>query len=178
MKNPARFSTILLVALLSAIPIFAQTISVPDNFARLVAQEDTDGDKKITIHDHVTPFEIHGTNGAAIENISDVYQLSVLLQELKRAEDDGHFQIPLGQLNLNESALDRTHRLIKNFYWDALTRRIDAAHMDEVVHDTKVQSKFDYLYVPATDTNAVHYFQSVEKSESAKNRSPTLKIVL
>ncbi|HEU6448072.1 MAG TPA: trehalase family glycosidase [Verrucomicrobiae bacterium] len=171
-------SCFIFVALLAAISGLSQTISIPDNFARLAAQEDTDSDKKITVHDHVTPFEIRGTNGATVETISDEYQLSILLQHLKRAEDSGHFKIPLNEIPFNESIVDRTHRLIKTYYWNALTRQIDAAHVDEVVHDPKVQSKFDYIYVPAADTNAVGYFKSIEAAENKRGRSPALKVVL
>jgi alpha,alpha-trehalase len=163
---------------LLATPVFSQTIDVPDNFARLIAQEDTDGDKKITVHDRLTPFEIRGTNGAAIKQIQGAYSLSVLLQELKRASDANHLQISLTDIDFNEPVTDRTLRLIKEDYWNALTRRIDSLHLDQVVHDPKVASRDDYLYVPATDTDAVAYFEAVEKAESAANRSPALKVVL
>ena len=43
----------------------SQTVPVPENLWRLVAQEDTDGDQKITVHDHTTPFEIRDRSGAA-----------------------------------------------------------------------------------------------------------------
>ena len=162
----------------SAITAFSQTIDVPDNFARLNAQEDTDGDKKITVHDHLTPFEIRGTNGADIEQIQGAYPLSVLLQELKRDDDEDRFQVPLADIDLTEPVTARTLRLIKDYYWNALTRRIDAAHVDKVVHDPKVASKDDYLYVPASDPDAVAYFESVGRIEAAANRSPPLKIVL
>lgn len=157
---------------------FCQTIDVPDNLARLVAQEDTDGDKKITIHDALTPFEIRGTNGAVIGQIDGAYQLSILLQELKRASDEARLQMPLDSIDFNEPVTVRTLRLIRDYYWNALTRRIDARHLDEVVHDPKVASKDDYLYVPALDTNAVDYFEAVGRSEAAAGRSPPLKIVL
>ena len=164
----------LVILLLAAIPLYSQIISVPDNFARLVSQEDTDGDKKITIHDHVTPFEIRGTNGAVIETIQDAYPLSILLQTLKRAEDKNRFNISLNEINLGESAVDRTHRLIKQYYWDALTRRIDAAHLGRVVPDPKSDSADDYLYIPAADTNAVDYFESLSNVYTPQ----PLKIVL
>ena len=58
-----------------------------ENLWRLVAQEDTDGDQKITVHDRTTPFVIHDQNGAAARTLTNFYQMSVLLQELKRADD-------------------------------------------------------------------------------------------
>jgi alpha,alpha-trehalase len=163
------------ILLLTASPLYSQIISVPDNFTRLVAQEDTDGDKKITVHDHLTPFEIEETNGVAIETISGAYPLSILLQSLKRAEDENHFEIFLAEIHFNEPAADRTHRLIKEYYWDALTRQIDAAHLGRVIPDPKNDSADDYLYVPAADTNAVRYFESLSNNVDA---SRPLKIVL
>ena len=149
-----------------------------DNFWRLVAQEDTDGDHRITIHDHTTPFEIRDQSGARVCVVSNEYPLSVLLQELKRAEDDQHAEISMSQLHLDESVVDRTRRLIKEYYWNALTRRVDAAHLDQVIPDPKVVSKCDYLYVPASDKVAVRYFQALEKTAAAQHRSPPLKVVL
>jgi hypothetical protein len=77
-----------------------QTIPVPQTFWRLVAQEDTNGDKKITIHDRTTPFEIRDESGADVRDITNVYQLSVLLQELKQADDRHTAGISPGQLRL------------------------------------------------------------------------------
>jgi alpha,alpha-trehalase len=97
-----------------------------------------------------------------------------LLQTLKRAEDKNRFNISLNEINLGESAVDRTHRLIKQYYWDALTRRIDAAHLGRVVPDPKSDSADDYLYIPAADTNAVDYFESLSNVYTPQ----PLKIVL
>jgi alpha,alpha-trehalase len=155
------FAVILLASVISS-P--SQIISVPDNFARLVAQEDTDGDKKITVHDHLTPFVICGTNGTPVETIQGAYPLSILLQALKRADDEQRFEMPLDEIHFDEPVVTHTHRLIRDFYWDALTRRIDADHLSSVVPDPKADSKDDYLYVPAADTNAVRYFESLGKN--------------
>jgi alpha,alpha-trehalase len=156
----------------------AQTVPVADNLWRLVAQEDTDNDKKITIHDQVTPFDIRGRDGTPVRTVTDFYQMSVLLQELKRADDAHTQETTMDNLQLDESPVDRTHRFIKESFWNALTRRIDAAHLDQVVSDSKSAGKFDCLYVPAADEVAVKYFQSIGASNLAKNRSPELKVVL
>jgi hypothetical protein len=44
--------------LLVATSALSQTVPVSENLWRLVAQEDTDGDRKITILDHITSFVI------------------------------------------------------------------------------------------------------------------------
>jgi hypothetical protein len=99
------------MCLLAAPAALSQALPVVENLWRLVPQEDTDGDRRITIHDHTTPFTLRDKNGAMIRTVGDVYQLSVLLQELKSAEGERHRERALEQLGLDESVVDRTHRL-------------------------------------------------------------------
>ena len=87
------------------------------------------------------------------------------MQELKAADDQHMETIAMDNLQLNENIVDRTHRFIKDKFWDALTRRIDASNIDKVVHDPKAASKYDYIYVPAADTNALKYFQVRGKNQ-------------
>lgn len=49
----------------------SQTIPVPENLWRLVAQEDTDGDRKITVHDRTTPFEIRDQSGKDVRAVTN-----------------------------------------------------------------------------------------------------------
>jgi alpha,alpha-trehalase len=167
-----------LIVMQSCVTLFAQSIPVTENLWRLVKQEDTDGDRRITVHDRVTPFEIHDANGGVTRTVTNVYPLSVLLQELKRGEDAHEPTVGADELKLDESVVERTHRLIKEMYWDALTRRVDAEHVEEVVHDPKAQSKYDYIYVPAADAVAVNYFKAVEQAAAGRHRDPALKVVL
>jgi alpha,alpha-trehalase len=178
MNRPLHSLLLFLALMQSCFRLFAQSIPVSENLWRLVTQEDTDGDRRITIHDAITPFEIRDTNGNVTATVTNVYPLSVLLQELKRGEDAEHTTLAVNQLGLDESVVDRTHRLIREMYWDALTRRIDADHVDEVVHDSKTQSKYDYIYVPAADAVAVKYFQALEQTAAERLREPALKVVL
>ena len=168
----------LVVGWLTIAPAAAQTVPVAPNLWRLIAQEDTDGDQKITVHDHTTPFVIREANGAPARTLTDFYQMSVLLQELKRADDRHAAETTMDNLQLDESAVDRTHRFIKDYFWNALTRRIDAGHIDRVVRDSKTTAKYDYLYVPAADATAIRYFRALENSPAGRERSPALKVVV
>jgi alpha,alpha-trehalase len=103
--------------------------------------------------------------------------MSVLLEELTRANDQHASETSMDNLQLDESAVDRTHRFIKEYFWSALTRRIDAQHVDQVVSDAKTRSKYDYLYVPAADPAALKYFREIENSRIGQHRSPALKVV-
>lgn len=164
--------------MLTVTPVASQTIPVAENLWRLVAQEDTDQDQKITVHDHTMPFSIRDGSGVLIRTLTNFYEMSVLLQELKRADDEHQKETRMDNLQLDETPMDRTHRFIKDYFWNALTRRIDARHLDQVVRDSKTAAKYDYLYVPADDAAAVKYFQALESSNLGQHRSPALKVVL
>jgi alpha,alpha-trehalase len=166
------------LCLFAAATALSQVIPVPENLWRLVAQEDTDGDRRITVRDHTTPFTIRDKNGAALREVDGVYPLSILLQELKRAEEGHRNEMSMAQVNLDEPVVDRTHRLIKEFSWDALTRRIDAEHLAQVVHDPKAASAVDHLYVPASDPVAVRYFQALERSSIGHEGGRAIKVVI
>lgn len=176
-STPRIFGRALVLFILTIASAFSQTVPVADNLRRLMEQEDTDGDQKITIHDRTTQFVIHDQSGAVAGTLTNFYQMSVLMQELKRADDRHAQNIAMNQIQIDEDIVDRTHRFIKDKYWDALTRRIDAEHIDQVVHDSKTTSKYDYIYVPAADQAAVQYFQALEKARDARHRLPPLKVV-
>ncbi len=178
MKRAFRYlSRALVLGLLGSGIAAGQSIPVPQNLWRLVAQEDTDGDQKITVHDRATPFAIRGENGAVARVVTNEYQLSLLLQDLTAADDQHTATIAMNDLQLNEDIVDRTHRFIKDKFWDALTRRIDADQIDRVVHDPKTRSKYDYIYVPGADKAAVAYFQALENERNTRHRLPPLKVV-
>src|SRR6516164_4510766 len=162
---------------LAAAMAVAQSVPVADNLRRLVSQEDTDDDQRITVHDRTTPFAIHDDHGGAVRTLTNFYQMSVLLQDLQQANEEHQSKIAMDNLQLEESALDRTHRFIKDYFWNSLTRRIDAGHLDQVVRDPKTTANYDYLYVPAADPVAVKYFQALEHSDLGQHRSPALKVV-
>ena len=89
----------------------------------------------------ITPFIIRDVHGAAVRTLTNFYQMSVLLQELTRTEEQHTNEVLMDNLQLDESSVDRTHRFIKEYFWNALTRRIDARHLDQVVSDSKTGGK-------------------------------------
>src|SRR5215469_16924166 len=109
-----------LLTFYASLTVRCQTVPAVQNLWRLEEQEDTDKDRRITVHDHITPFHLQSEQGRAVLTLSNVYELSVLLQELKRAEDRREVQVPVASLPLSENIVERTHRLIKDVYWDAL----------------------------------------------------------
>lgn len=174
MRKTELFISLIVAWVILGSNAWSQMVPVDANLRRLVAQEDTDGDLKITVLDRTTPFSIYDKHGKEADTLTNFYRMSVLMQELKLAEQRGNLEMPLTSLELDESVVARTHRLIKESYWDALTRRIDAQHLEEVVQDPKTWAKHDYLYLPGGDAEAVEYFQALQNS----NLLPSLKVVV
>ncbi|WVN85334.1 uncharacterized protein L203_100479 [Cryptococcus depauperatus CBS 7841] len=121
-------------------------IDVKETMRLVLEQEDTDGNSNA----HKT-FDIRGT-----------YMLSNLLQELALARDYGRKHIVLDEARLAENPVDRLSRMIKNSFWNALTRRIDAQGLEIACADPKNRSQHTRarIYVPyGEDKMAEHYRQ-------------------
>jgi alpha,alpha-trehalase len=155
---------------------FTQTVPVSERPGQIVARLASAGIDKITRPDQMR-FELCDDTNSSFRAITNIYQQSVLTQVARMPERQLTKAIPMNQPEPDESVVDRTHRFIKDKFWDALTRRIDADHLDQVLHDPKTSSKYDYIYVPAEDKTALKYFQGLEKPSRDRHRSPELKVV-
>ncbi|TSE07375.1 trehalase family glycosidase [Aquimarina algiphila] len=124
---------------------------------KLIKQEDTDGDKKITIEDKGPKrFEFVNQKGVSFL-IEGTYQLSNLLQELAITGDDESIDID----KITEKPTDRISRLIKTRFWNNLTRSIDKQGLAKVLEDTKSTTDTLRLYIPHRDTAAAKYFNTL-----------------
>lgn len=83
-----------LLALGQPITVSAQNVPVARNLWRLIRQEDTDDDQRITVHDRSTPSVVLDGRGSEAGTVEGTYPLSVLLQELKRADDQHLPEMP------------------------------------------------------------------------------------
>lgn len=143
------------------------SIEVPINetLEQLLQQEDTDGDKKITIEDKSSKqFRLKSNSGETFD-VEGTFRLSNLLQELVMAKNDGKTNAIIETKFIDELPVDRTSRLIKNYYWDGLTRHLDKDGIENLIKDTKNQSLVSEnlrIYVPFKDSIALHYFQGLE----------------
>jgi alpha,alpha-trehalase len=150
------------------------SVNVPATLKRLIEKEDTDGDKKITIEDTRIPDTARGerkfwiqTDRGMIE-VSGSYYLSNLLQELKLLEEAGSEDAILSFERIFESPVNRISRLIRENYWDGLTRRIDEEGLISILRDEKATTRdgLHYLYVPPSDTRARAYYTSIAHNQS------------
>jgi len=136
-------------------------LNIEENLDKLLLQEDTDRDKKITIEDKgPKKFSVKTVDGNTVE-ISGTYFLSNFLQELILEKEQRKEIAEINTDKIFEKPVDRINRMIKDYYWDGLTRRIDAAGLKKILIDTKSESKEYFLYVPYNDETAHEYYQKV-----------------
>ena len=148
----------------------------------LLEDEDTDGDKKITIDDPHLPGSFRGdkrfwilTSDNQRCEISGTYFLSNLLQELRLAQENRLDSVELRPDRIFELPVSRISRLIRELYWDGLTRRVDEQGLAKIFIDEKTVTidGFRYVYVPYSDTLAHRYFVEV----SSRHREWKMKVV-
>lgn len=152
-------------------PVDPVLVNVKENLKRLIEDEDTDGDKKITIEDISVKdngrgdkrFWLVATNGKRYEVVG-TYYLSNLLEELILAQEVGIITAGIDLTKVFENPVERISRSIREIYWNDLTRRIDEHHIDQILLDEKITAGgFRYLHVPQTDTRAYEYFLRVSE---------------
>jgi alpha,alpha-trehalase len=139
---------------------------------QLLADEDTDGDLKITVDDPRIAgtdrgdkrFWFHAIGGARYE-VAGTYELSNLLQELTLLKQRGADTATLRTDRIFEPPVDRISRTIRDLHSDDLTRRTDEEGILRIVRDTKVATADSsrYIYVPSSDRIAFEYFCNVSK---------------
>jgi alpha,alpha-trehalase len=141
-------------------------LHISQTLEKLLAQEDTDGDKKITIDDKgPKSFALQDENGNSVF-IEGTYHLSNLLQELALAKKtDAEFtEIHINEIT--ENPVERIARKIKDVYWKGLTRTIDDVGIKKILEDDKIENAISYLYVPFGDEIVLDYFKKLEATNS------------
>ena len=112
-------------------------VDIDDILSKLLEQEDTDGDKKITIEDNgPKQFELLSNNGERLI-VKGTYQLSNLLQELVIQKQQGKSEAVINREFIDELPTKRISRMIRDFYWKGLTRRMDKYGIEELISDSK-----------------------------------------
>jgi alpha,alpha-trehalase len=142
-------------------------ILVEATFRRLLEQEDTDGDNQITVRDDGPKrFEVTGEDGTRYV-VEGTYPLSNLLQELALARDEGAATLDLDPERLHENPVRRISRMIREVFWDGLTRTLDAEGLISVAIDAKGEGtdldRRPRVYVPHGDTKALAYYERLAR---------------
>ena len=140
-------------------------LNIEKTLKELLQQEDTDGDKKITIEDKgPRSFLLKDIQSTNEIDIKGTFYLANLLQELILAKEKNADIIDTN--NIFEKPIDRFSKMIEDYYWDGLTRIIDKKGLSKVLSDEKSSSKVQRIYVPFNDTKAYTYFKELETSHS------------
>ena len=138
-------------------------LNISQTISELLMQEDTDGDKKITIEDKGSKsFLLKDLEENKEITIEGTFHLSNLLQELILAKEKNSDIIDTD--TIFEKPIDRFTCMIENYYWDGLTRTIDKKGLTRVVSDEKSVSNKQRIYIPYNDTIAYAYFKELETS--------------
>lgn len=140
-------------------------LPVEDTFRRLLDQEDTDGDNQITVKDQGPKHFALPTGHGVPCIVEGTYALSNLLQELALAREAGEATLVLDFERLYENPVRRLSRMIRDVFWDGLTRTVDAEGLARTAIDAKGEGtdldRTPRVYVPHTDPDALAYFERV-----------------
>jgi len=142
-------------------------LEIESTLNSLLKQEDTDGDKKITIEDNgPKAFTIQSKEGINYL-VKGTYYLSNLLQELVIAKNKGLEVAEIPLHHIEELPATRVSRMIKDYFWNGLTRTMDEQGIENLIHDSKndelISNKLR-VYVPFHDQLAFQYYKKLEAS--------------
>lgn len=133
-------------------------LAISETIARLLAQEDTDNDKRITIEDKgEKKFNLQSDGNDFV--VEGTYFLSNLLQELILAQERGRDFVEIEKIV--ELPANRISRMIKDYFWDGLTRTMDEKGLEKIVTDSKSKTEKAIVYVPFTDNFAFEYYKNL-----------------
>ncbi|KAK5662719.1 hypothetical protein OQA88_6125 [Cercophora sp. LCS_1] len=145
-------------------------IQVEPTLQSLLSQEDPDGNMQITIEDNgpkVLTLRTAASNGYNRFDVRGTYMLSNLLQELSLAKEYGRKQIILDEARLNENPVNRLSRMIRDHFWDGLTRRIDASSIEVAARDPKdwTDDPRPRIYVPRGAPEQYAYYTKLAEEK-------------
>lgn len=142
------------------------TINIQKTLKDLLNQEDTDGDKKITIDDQgPKSFTVFSEKSKETYTVKGTYYLSNLLQELVIAKNKGLKYWTFNISKIEELPVDRISRMIREYYWNGLTRCMDKKGIENLISDTKNETLTAArlpVYIPFEDTLAYNYYKKLE----------------
>lgn len=141
-------------------------LKIESTLQLLLQQEDTDGDKKITKEDMgPRSFVIHSEKGKEY-TVKGTYFLSNLLQELALEKNLGKTEAVIPLSKIEEAPSARISRMIRDYFWNDLTRTVDEQGLDSILNDDKSETDIQRIYVPHTDKVAAKYFSGLQKKHS------------
>ena len=133
-------------------------LNINQTIQQLLEQEDTDGDKRITIEDK-GPKHFTLKNTTDEITIEGTYYLSNLLQELVLAKENSKEYIETDAVF--DFPANRISKMIRNYFWDGLTRTLDEKGLKKLLIDSKSKTDQPIIYIPFTDNFGWQYFRKL-----------------
>ncbi|MEJ2112369.1 MAG: trehalase family glycosidase [Flavobacteriaceae bacterium] len=142
-------------------------LHIESTLKSLLKQEDTVGDKKITIEDNGPKVYTIKSKQGIDYDVKGTYHLSNLLQEIVINMNQGHEVAEIPLHHIVELPATRVSRMIKDYFWKGLTRTMDEKGIEHLIHDSKndelISSRLR-IYVPFQDQLAFQYYKNLEAS--------------
>lgn len=133
-------------------------LNINQTIQQLLEQEDTDGDKRITIEDK-GPKHFTLKNTTDEITIEGTYYLSNLLQELVLAKENSKEYIETDAVF--DLPANRISKMICNYFWNGLTRTLDEKGLKKLLIDSKSKTDKPIIYIPFTDNFGWQYFRKL-----------------
>lgn len=145
-------------------------INVDQTIEDLLAREDEDNNRQITIEDNGPKHISIGTLASAGYRSTDLrgnYVISNLLQELTLAKDLGKKVVKIHRSRLNENPVDRLSRRIRDEFWKNLERSLDADSIEKAGKDPKdwTNDPRPRIYIPRGCPEQYEYYTKVAKDQ-------------
>ena len=138
-------------------------LPISETLQALLQQEDTDADNKITIEDKGPKhFKLKCVRGTIYE-VKGTYHLSNLLQELALERQLGKTTAEIPVEKIEELPSYRISRMIRDYFWNDLTRTIDKKGLHRILGDEKIQDTIQRIYVPEKDLEGIKYYKALKK---------------
>ena len=93
--------------------------------------------------------------------IRGTYMLASLLQELSLAKAENRKFMALEEWKLTEDPVHRLDRMIKEVYWDSLTRCLDEFGIELAAQDSKASDTRPRIYVPRGAPEQFAYYEKI-----------------
>ncbi|WP_395051258.1 trehalase family glycosidase [Flavobacterium sp.] len=140
-------------------------LNINQTIQQLLEQEDTDGDKRITVDDKGPKhFTLKNTTEEIV--VEGTYHLSNLLQELVLAKENNQDFIETD--SVFELPANRISKMICNYFWDGLTRTLDEKGLEKLLIDTKSKTEKPIIYIPFSDDFGLQYYQKIASNFNLK----------
>ncbi|ORY58222.1 trehalase-domain-containing protein [Pseudomassariella vexata] len=145
-------------------------VAVAPTRKRLIEDEDTDGDKQISIDDKGPKLIRVGSLSSAGHHKYEVrgaYAVSNLLQAVTAANEKGCLELVIQHSSLYEDPVKRLCRLVSQVFWPGLTRRLDADVIGLATKDDKVPTDDarPRIYVPAEARSQLEYYSRIAEQK-------------